>query len=168
MDYEELFAIADRARSGKRLTLEEVAFVRDFVPAKLESFPNLALPRSIGHPAGFSVTGAPVGTFLRSALLLAGQRVFGKRYEDSAFYSGVETDLAFGIMRSHFHRGFPRGAHCCVQCTLAVYPVLKADGIRYFDCATLAREVKRLIELREWRFGKPLNGNMVRWALLEG
>ena len=68
-------------------------------------------------------------------------------------------------MHSHFHRGFPKGVQCCAQCTLAVYPVLAAGGIRYFDSPELARNVKHLIEDREWRFAKSANPKRVGWAL---
>jgi hypothetical protein len=166
MDYDKLWAVADRARAGRRLQSDESAFVRDAVPASLEFFPRLSLPKSIRHPAGFSVSGAPVGTFLRSALLLSAQKVFGKRYEGSEFYERVEKDRAFGIMRSHFHHGYPKGTHCCVQCTLAVYPVLEAGALRYFDCAELASDVRSLIEKRKWRFETPPNAKMLGWALV--
>ena len=165
MDYDRLWAVADRVRARRQLQRDEAAFVRDTVPADLEAFPRLNLPKTIRHPAGFSVSGAPVGTFLRSALLLSAQKVFGKRYEGSAFYEGVEKDLAFGVMRSHFHHGYPKGTHCCVQCTLAVYPVLQAGALRYFDCAELASDVRALIEERQWRFETPPNAKMLRWAL---
>lgn len=140
-------------------------FVREVVPKELEAFPNLELPERVRHPAGFVLSGAPVGTFLRSGLLLAGQKVFGRRYEGSRFYQNVERDLAFGIMRSHFHHGYPKGAHCCVQCSLAVYPVLAAGAIRYFDCAELAEVLRQLIQGRKWRFAKPPNAQMVSWSL---
>src|SRR5262245_57086907 len=123
MDFNTLWRVADHARSQRRLPAPEVAFVRDVVPAELESFPRLSLPKVIRHPAGFSISGASVGTFLRSALLIAGHKALGSRYGVSLFYEGAEKDLAFGIMRSHFHHGYPKGTHCCVQCTLAVYPV---------------------------------------------
>lgn len=165
MDFDALWLIADRARSQRKLSASEVGFVRDVVPAELESFPRLTLPKSIRHPAGFSVAGAPVGTFLRSALLLAGQKALGDRYGGSPFYESVERDLAFGIMRSHFHHGYPKGTHCCAQCTLAVYPVLEAGAIRYFDCAELAKDVRLLIEEGGWRFSKPAHPKLTRWAL---
>lgn len=144
---------------------DDVRFVREVVPAQLESFPKLDLPKTIRHPAGFSVSGAPVGTLLRSALLIAGKKVLGDRYAGWAFYETVERDLAFGIMRSYFHHGYPKGAHCCVQCTLAVYPALEAATIRYFDSVELSRHVERLIRDRKWRFAKGANPGMVRWAL---
>ena len=125
----------------------------------------MKLPKTIRPPAGFSITGAPIRTFLKSALLLAGQKALGSRYGGSPFYERVEEDLAFGIMRSHFHHGYPKGTHCCVQCTLAVLPVLEADAIRYFDCAPLARDVRRLIEDGGWRFAKPANPGLTRRAL---
>jgi hypothetical protein len=142
-----------------------VAFVRDAVPVDLETFPHLNLPKVVRHPAGFSISGAPVGTFLRSGLLIAGQKALGSRYGGSRFYEMVERDLAFGIMRSHFHHGYPKGTHCCVQCTLAVYPVLQAGAIRYFNCAELATQVLRLIEEGGWRFSRPAHPKLVRWAL---
>ena len=167
MDLNILWQVTDRARSQRRLPAADVAFVRDVVPLELESFPRLNLPKAIRHPAGFSISGAPVGTFLRSALLIAGQKALGNRYGGTPFYERVERDLAFGIMRSHFHHGYPKGTHCCVQCTLAVYPVLQAGAIRYFDCAELARDVRRLIRGGGWRFSKPANPTLVRWALGE-
>ena len=68
-------------------------------------------------------------------------------------------------VRSHFHLGYPKGTYCCVQCTLAVYPVLEADAIRYFDCASLAKNVERIIRGRQWRFKAPANAAMLRWSL---
>jgi hypothetical protein len=165
MDLDTLWTVAERSRSSRRLPSEDIAYVRDFIPKALDAFPTLKLPKTIRHPAGFSVSGAPVGTFLRSALLIAGQKALGARYAGSAFYERVERDLAFGIMRSHFHHGYPKGTHCCVQCTLAVYPVLETGAIRYFDCGELASEVKRVITERKWRFATPPNEKMVRWAL---
>ena len=144
---------------------DDRGFVRDVLPKELASFPDLDLPKSVRHPAGFSVSGAPVGTFLRSALLVAGQKALGTRFADSSFYECLERDLAFGIMRSHFHHGYPKGTHCCAQCTLAILPVLEARAIRYFDCADLARDVRQLITDRKWRFSSPPNASMERWAL---
>jgi hypothetical protein len=86
-------------------------------------------------------------------------------YEGSRFYQNVEKDLAFGIMRSHFHHGYPKGTHCCVQCSLAVYPVLAAAAIRYFDCGELAEVLRHLIEGRQWRFATPPNAQMISWSL---
>ena len=100
--------------------------------AALQSFPLIKLPKTIRHPGGFTVSGAPVGTFLRSALLIAGQKALGRRFAGHAFFENVERDLALGVMRSHFHHEYPKGTHCCVQCTLAVYPVLEAGAIRLF------------------------------------
>jgi hypothetical protein len=165
MDFDTLWTVAERARTRGRLPSEEIAFVREVVPTELESFPHLQLPKTIRHPAGFSVSGAPVGTFLRSALLIAGQKALGSRFGGSPFYETVEKDLAFGIMRSHFHHGYPKGMHCCVHCTLAVYPALEVGAIRYFDCGQLARDVKRLITEGRWRFIKPPNAKMLHWAI---
>jgi hypothetical protein len=168
MDLDTLWTIADRARDGRRMSSEDVAFVRKVAPSELASFPRLNLPKVVRHPAGFSISGAPVRTFLRSALLIAGQKALGGRFGGSAFYERVEQDLAFGIMRSHFHLGYPRGTHCCAQCTLAVYPVLEARAIRYFDCGRLARGVRRLIEDGEWRFANAPNPKIARWSLGNG
>ncbi len=139
MDFDKLWIVADRARATRRLPSEDIASVRQVVPTQLESFPRLDLPKVIRHPAGFSISGAPVGTFLRSALLLAGHKALGNRFAGSAFYESVERDLAFGIMRSHFHHGYPKGTHCCVQCTLAVYPTSRQAR---FDTSTAANSLK--------------------------
>lgn len=165
VDFKKLWDVAERTRSRQSQPAEHVAFMRDVVPAQLESLARLNLPKAIRHPAGFSISGAPVGTLVRSALLIAGQGVLGKRYGGSPFYETVERDLAFAIMRSNFHHGFPKGTHCCVQCTLAVYPVLELGAIRYFDCDELAREVRGLISEGAWRFSKPANRKLTRWAL---
>ena len=165
MDLDTLWTVAERARTTRRLSSQDTAFVREVVPKELESFPNLDLPKAIRHPAGFSISGAPVGTFLRSALLIAGQKALGSRFGGTAFYESVEKDLAFGIMSSHFHHGYPKGTHCCVQCTLAVYPTLEAGAIRYFECGQLAQDVRRIITEGKWRFVNPPNPKMVRWAL---
>jgi len=168
MNFDALWVVADRARTSPRLSPEDVSFVRDVVPAELEAFPELALPKRIRHPAGFAISGASVGTFLRSALLIAGQKALGRRFGGSEFYERVERDLAFGIMRSNFHLGYPKGTHCCVQCTLAVIPVLDAGAIRYFDCGELSESVRRLVRQRQWRFSRPVDGRLVRWALGDG
>lgn len=165
MDFDTLWTVAERARTTKGLSSKDITFVRKVVPRELESFSRAKLPKTIRHPAGFSISGAPVGTFLRSALLIAGQKALGRRFGGSAFYESVERDLAFGIMRSHFHLGYPKGTHCCAQCTLAVYPTLEAGAIRYFDCRPLAKEVRRLITEGRWRFASPPNAKMVSWAL---
>lgn len=165
MDFDTLWIVADRARERPRLAPKDVAFIRDVVPDQLESFPRLKLPASLRHPGGFPVSGASVGTFLRSALLVAGQKALGRRFGGHEFYERVERDLAFGIMRSHFHHGYPKGVHCCVQCTLAVIPVLDAGAIRYFDCRQLSGAARRLVRQRQWRFARPTDPRMVRWAL---
>ena len=165
MDLDTLWVVADRARERSRLVPDDVAFIRDIAPEQLAAFPELRLPARIRHPAGFSVSGASVGTFLRSALLVAGQKALGRRFGGAEFYERVERDLAFGIMRSHFHHGYPKGAHCCVQCTLAVIPVLDAGAIRYFECRELSVAVRRLVRQRQWRFAKSAEPRMVRWAL---
>jgi hypothetical protein len=165
MDFDTLWVVADRARGRPRLAPKDVSFVRDIAPDRLESSPRLQLPPSFRHPAGFVISGASVRTFLHSALLVAGQKALGRRFGGSEFYERIEKDLAFGIMRSHFHHGYPKGAHCCVQCTLAVIPVLDAGAIRYFDCRALSRAVRLLVLQRTWRFAKPTDPRMVRWAL---
>jgi hypothetical protein len=165
VDLNLLFEIADRARAREKLTSKDEAFVRKVAPEELGSFSRQASTASVRHPAGFTVTGASVRTFVRSALLLAGQRVLGRRYGESEFYTNVERDLAFGIMRSHFHHGYPKGTHCCTQCTLAVYPVLEANAIRYFDCSELANAVRQVIARGQWRFATRPPQPMLDWAL---
>ena len=159
-----LWTVAERARTRGPLLRGDVEFVRDTLPAALESFPRVKPPKTIRHPGGFAVSGAPVGTFLRSALLIAGQKALGRRFAGHSFYENVERDLALGIMRSHFHHGYPKGTHCCVQCTLAVYPVLEAGAIRFFDCASLSKQLRQIVRTRQWRFARPVNPAMVRWS----
>src|SRR5215510_13124556 len=165
MDLDTLWLVADRARGRSRLSLSDVAFVRTVAPRQLESFPKVKLPSSVRHPAGFPISGAPVGTFVRAALLVAGQKALGRRFGGAEFYERVEQDLALRIMRSHFHHDHPKGVYCCVQCTLAVIPVLDAGAIRYFDCRALSKSVRRIVRQRRWRFAKPVDPRMVRWAL---
>lgn len=165
MDIDTLWAVADRSRERSRLTPQDIAFIRDVAPRKFDSFPRLKLPASVRHPAGFSVSGASVGTFVRAALLIGAQKALGRRFGEADFYERVETDLAFGIMRSHFHLGYPKGVHCCVQCTLATIPALDAGAVRYFDCRELSQAVRLLIRQRKWRFAKPVDPRMVHWAL---
>jgi hypothetical protein len=165
MDLDRLWLVADRARARSRLAPRDVSFVRTAAPRQLESFPRLKLPASVRHPAGFPISGAPVGTFVRASLLVAGQKALGRRFGGSEFYERVEPDLALRIMRSHFHHGYPKGVHCCVQCTLAIIPVLDAGAIRYFDCRDLSRSVRRIVRQRRWRFAKPADSRMVSWAV---
>lgn len=165
MDYERLFTLADAGRARRKISGGDVAFLRDDLPKELAAFPRVKLPKSVKHPAGFSISGAPVGTFMRSALLLAGRKAFGSRYTNLPFYERVESDLAMRIMRAHFHGDAPKGAFCCKQCTLAVLPVLEAGAIRWFDCRPLAKDVRRMIHAGEWRFATPPNAKMLDWAL---
>src|SRR5262245_3002708 len=88
-----LWVVAERARTRGPLSREDIAFVRNTLPATLESFPRIKPPRAIRHPAGFSVSGAPVGTFLKSALLIAGQKALGRRFGGHEFYENVEREL---------------------------------------------------------------------------
>jgi hypothetical protein len=163
--FDTLLAVAERARTRAPLSRDDLVFVREGLPVAFASFPQIKLAKTIRHPGGFTVSGAPVGTFLRSALLIAGQKALGRRFAGHAFFENVERDLALGVMRSHFHHDYPKGTHCCVQCTLAVYPVLKAGAIRYFDCAPLSKTVNDIVRTRQWRFARPVNAAMVRWSL---
>jgi len=165
VDLDTLWAVAERARARSPLSRGDVSFVRNVAPDRFDDYPRLKLPATLRHPAGFSVSGASVGTFLRSALLIAGQKALGRRYGGAEFYERVERDLAFGIMRSHFHNGYPKGVHCCARCTLAVIPVLDAGAIRYFDCRELSQAVKLLVRQRKWRFARRVDPRMVGWAL---
>lgn len=160
-----LWVVAERARQRSALSRDDIRLVKETLPNSFAAFPDLKLPKSIRHPAGFSVSGAPVATFLRSALLIAGQKALGRRFGGHEFYETVERDLAFGIMRSHFHHGYPKGTHCCVQCTLAVYPVLRLGAIRYFEADALARDVEQLVKDHEWRFAGAVNAAMLRWSM---
>ena len=96
MDLHTLWLVADRARARSRLAPPDVSFVRTVAPRQLESFPKLKLPASARHPAGFPISGAPVGTFVRAALLVAGQKALGRRFGGSEFYERVEQDLGLG------------------------------------------------------------------------
>lgn len=166
MAFDLLWRISERAKNHQKLTPEEKKFVGDVVPRELAEFPHLVLPTRVRHPAGFTISGRPVRTFLHAALLLSARNVLGPKYgQESEFYGVVEENLTFGIMRSHFHLGYPKGTHCCAQCTLAVYPVLKAGAIRWFDCKPLATSVRHLIETRQWRFSRSTNQKMIDWAL---
>jgi hypothetical protein len=60
MDFDTLWAVADRARARPRLAPGDVSFVRDVAPAQLDAFPKVKLPARITHPAGFSISGAKV------------------------------------------------------------------------------------------------------------
>ena len=160
-----LWAVAELARARGPLSRDDVGFMRDTLPAAFASFPRIKPPKTIHHPGGFTVSGAPVGTFLRSALLIAGQKALGRRFAGHPFYENVERDLALGVMRSHFHHGYPKGTHCCVQCTLAVYPVLEAGAIRFFDCAPLSEQVRQIVRKRQWRFAGAVNPAMLRWSV---
>ena len=75
-----LWVVAERARARGPLSREDIAFVRDTIPAELGSSSQVKPRKAIRHPGGFTVSGAPVGTFLNSALLLAGQKALGRRF----------------------------------------------------------------------------------------
>ena len=167
MDLDQLWEVANRARNSTKVSQEDSVFVRKRLPVLLAGFPHLNLPKRINHPAGFTITGASVGTFLRCASLIAGKRVLGRRYKGSEFYEPIERDLAFGVMRSHFHLGYPKGVHCCVSCTLAVYPVLALNAVRYFKVPELARDVREIIAKKAWRFSKPASAKLPSWSLGE-
>ena len=165
MQLDTLWRVADEARRKSKLAPEDVSFVRNVLPRQLEAFPKVKLPSTSRHPAGFTISGASVGTFVRGALLTSGQKALGKRYAGHEFYERVEKDLAFAIMRSHFHHGYPKGVHCCIQCTLAVLPVLDAGALRYFDCRELSKSVRAVVRTKQWRFSKPVDPRIVAWAL---
>ena len=167
MDFGTLWAVAERSRERARLAPRDVAVVRNVAPGQFDSLSRMKLPPSVRHPAGFSISGASVRTFVGSALLVAGQKALGRRFDGAEFYERVENDLAFGIMRSHFHLGHPKGVYCCVQCTLAVVQVLDAGAIRYFDCQELSQAVRLLARRRKWRFAKAVDPRMMYWAMGE-
>ena len=165
MELDQLWEVADRARNRAKVSQEDSVFVRRNLPELLSDFPHLKLPKRVSHPAGFAVTGASIGTFVRCASLIAAKRVLGARYKGSDFYESIEKDLALRIMRSHFHLGYPKGTHCCVSCTLAVYPVLALDAVRYFNGPELATDVRKIIAAKGWRFSKPTNAKLLSWSL---
>ena len=161
MKLDQLWKVADRARNSTKVSREDSVFVRKELPDMLSDFPRLNLPVRIAHPAGFAVTGASVGTFLRCASLIARKRVLGARYQGFPAYESIEKDLAFGIMRSHFQLGYPKGTDCCVPCTLAVYPVLALNDVRYFNGPQLAQGVRGIIAARVGRFSNPANAKLL-------
>lgn len=166
MDFELLWDIADRVRRGERLTASDASFIRDTVPAAFAGNPWRLVPKKTRHAAGFTISGAPVRTFVQTSLVLSAQRVLGRRYSGSSdFYDRMESLLALLIMRSNFHIGAPKGVHCCAQCTLAVYPVLEAGAIRWFDGRALAKDVRKLIDDKEWLFSNFKNTRMLEWSL---
>ena len=165
MDLDRLLDIAERARTRGALNATDKQYIAEEIPRQLADFPRMKLPGQVRHPAGFVVKGAPVGTLLRSALLVAGQRVLGRRFGGARFYEEVEKDLAMQIMRTHFHHGAPKGTHCCAQCTLLVVPVLESGAIRWFDCREQLRNVQRVVRGKQWRFRTTPNGAMLDWAL---
>lgn len=165
MDYDRLFTLADDARAGRRLQPDDVEFLGVDIPAEREGVPWHVHPKSVKHPAGFLISGAPVRTFTRCALLLAGQKAFGKRYEKSPFYQRAEADLALSITSAYFNGKAPKGAFCCKQCTLAVLTVLEADAIHHFDGPALAKGIRKIIRNGEWRFNTAPNAKMLEWAL---
>ena len=127
---ERLWVVAELAGARGLLPRADVALIRETLPAALHPFPGSSRRRR-SPPGWVTVSGTPVGTFLRSALLIAGQKALGRRFDGHPFFENVERDLALGVMRSHFHHEYPKGTHCCVRCTLAAYPVLKAGAIRF-------------------------------------
>ena len=141
MDHDRLFALAEDARQGRRFSRGPRR-----VPARRHSCRVACVPESALAANSLVIREAslsPVrrsGTFLRSALLIAGQKAFGRRYGAQDFYERVEADLAMRVMRAHFHGGAPKGAYCCKPCTLAVLPVLEANAIRYFAGPALAKD----------------------------
>ena len=169
MNYDLLFRIAEKARGRGKLTPEERRFISVTVPAELADFPTVEYPKKVVHPGGFTISGAVVRTFSRCALVIAGNAALGRRYGGkSAFYDRVEEQLALGIALANFRQGHPKGAFCCPPCTLAVYPVLQAGLIRWFDSRALAPSVRELIEKRGWRFARFKNPRMIAWSLGPG
>lgn len=164
--HERILQVGDLARSGVRLNPADWAFVRDEVPEALAAFPRIEYPERIRHPAGFLLSGAVVRTHLKAAMVLGARRALGVRYDArSEFYDRVMRDLTLWLALSHFRHGDPRGAYCCAQCTLAIYPVLRAGALRLVDCKQLHAEVRALIVERRWRFSTATQPKMIAWAL---
>ena len=136
VNFERLWVVAEWARARGSLSRDDIAFVRDTLPAALDSFPRIKLPKTIRHPGGFTVSGAPVGTFLRSALLIAGQKALGRRFANHSFFENVERDLALGVMRSHFHHEYPKGRTAACG---APSPCIRSSRRERFDTSTAPR-----------------------------
>ena len=168
MDYERLLKIGDQCRFPIRLSSQDKVFICETVPEELHTFPNFKYPSHLKHPGGFTISGAVVRSFIKCALVLAGRRALGVQYyRQSEFYDHVARELTLGMTLSHFHHSDPKGAYCCAQCTLALYPVLKAGALRWVNCIQLASAVRSLIEDRKWRFTTSTNPRMITWSLSE-
>lgn len=166
MDYERILRIGDLARFRVKLSPDDQEFIRDRVPLEMQALPGASYPRRIRHPAGFTISGAVVRTFVKCALVLSAQRVLGRQYyKASDFYDRAASELMLGMTLTHFQYGAPKGAYCCAQCTLAFLPVLEARALRWINCPQLASAVKVLIRRRQWRFSSSTNPRMISWSL---
>ena len=58
---ERLWVVAERARARGSLSRDDIAFVRDTVPAALDSFPRITLPKKIRHPGDSRSLARPSG-----------------------------------------------------------------------------------------------------------
>lgn len=162
---ERIVELSERAKNGGKFTQEEKTYISVELPRVLKDYPDLDFPRKIKHPAGFSVSGAPVRTFLKSMLLMLGRRALGHRFGGhSEFYEKVERDLAFHIMRSHFHNQYPKGTFCCAKCTLAILPVLRMKAIRWFDCQESADSIEEVVINKQWRYSHFNDQKMLNWS----
>lgn len=168
MNFERILEIGDRARFAGKLSPDDQVFVREAIPLELGMFPQITCPSRMRHPSGVLISGAVVRTFIKCAMVLGARRVLGpKYYASSSFYDRVACDLLLGMTLSHFQHGDPKGAYCCAQCTLAFYPVLKAQALRWVDCKRMASNVKSLIEQRKWRFSPSTSTKLIAWSLQE-
>ena len=165
MYIERLVELSEQAKNGGKFTREEKTYIDVELPKLLKDYPDIDVPRKFKHPAGFSVSGAPVRTFLKSMLLMSGRRALGHRFGGSEFYEKVEYDLAFHIMRSHFHNQYPKGTFCCAKCTLAILPALRMKTIRWFDCEESADSILEVVNEKQWRYSNFKNQNMLDWSL---
>lgn len=168
MDFERILQIGDQARRGEKLSANDHTFVREVVPTALATYPQIAYPSRIRHQSGAIISGAVVRTFVKCAMVLAARRTLGpKYYAKSDFYDRVARDLMLDMTLTHFRHGAPKGALCCAQRTLAIYPVLGARALRRIDCKALAIAVKDMIEERKWRFSQSTNARLIAWSLNE-
>ena len=60
LNYERLWVVAELARARGSLSRDDVAFVRDTLPAALDSFPRIKPPKTIRHPGGFTARARPL------------------------------------------------------------------------------------------------------------
>jgi hypothetical protein len=166
LDYERIMAVGDRARRRKPLDRAALDFVVREEAGSLDEILGRKHIARLRHPAGFTISGAVVRTFVSASLVLAGRHALGRDFaKKSAYFEAIARDIAFGVMRSHFVHGDPKGAYCCPQCTLAVYPLYEARALPWLGGPELAEDVRTLVRERGWRFSCAPRPAMEAWSL---